>query len=601
MNINIFDDDFDDNQHEDDLFKLNKEFSNNLNLSVTPDNIGDSVAEIETYKETIEYFDYDIINFINYIINDIPCKDYKETGNIIIQMIRFKIDDNSNKESISSLIELLSDKVKLFIINEEKKTNLLTRSYWLGVINYLFFKMYKEADYNFFKLVPDCLEKLIDLMKFLMITSIDSINDQITNELIVNNILYFYEDENDFAINENNMKHELKYKDEKNWLWKHKKRNKLLLTSGNNTSSIVKRNSIENESNTTHAFSPPPIEEQASSPIKICHILNSLIYVLTENNISSIIQKQLVVFALTQIINKTFNNLMKDDFIKNRDRAIKIKLNLLMIQDWCKEQDFKNIVNKDFLSEIDDFILDTYPQNLLPDNYELLKNVYSFKQKSKFFYKTPLKIIFDMESCKLSDSLELLTIMSNFNDKEKHKDDFTSFVKEVTLNKQQLLKLIHGYRYEIDEPSFRFKKLIEKDILTPLGNNEDGLYLSETDFKQISKITIPFTKEIIAQYSNIVERVDQFYKTDLENIHEENLKKYGIPTNFNSDIRKPETMKVSRSLDQEEIGDLNGRMSTEGFPENIISIDVKKSNNGKELLSSSTLPVVSDYIAENPW
>ena len=601
MNINIFDDNFDDNQHEDDLFKLNKEFSNNLNLSATPDSIGNSVGDIETYKETIEYFDYDIINFINYIINDIPCKDYKETGNIIIQMIRFKIDDSSNKESISSLIELLSDKVKLFIINEEKKTNLLTRSYWLGVINYVFFKMYKEADYNFFKLVPDCLEKLIDLMKFLMITSIDSINDQITNELIVNNILYFYEDENDFATNENNMKHELKYKDEKNWLWKHKKRNKLLLTSGNNTSSIVKRNSIENESNTTHAFSPPPIEEQASSPIKICHILNSLIYVLTENNISSIIQKQLVVFALTQIINKTFNNLMKDDFIKNRDRAIKIKLNLLMIQDWCKEQDFKNIVNKEFLSEIDDFILDTYPQNLLPDNYELLKNVYSFKQKSKFFYETPLKIIFDMESCKLSDSLEFLTIMSNFNDKEKHKDDFTSFVKEVTLNKQQLLKLIHGYRYEIDEPSFRFKKLIEKDILTPLGNNEDGLYLSETDFKQISKITIPFTKEIIAQYSNIVERVDQFYKTDLENIHEENLKKYGIPTNFNNDIRKPETMKVSRSLDQEEIGDLNGRMSTEGFPESIININVKKSNNEKEVLSSSTLPVVSDYIAENPW
>lgn len=597
MNIDIFNDNFDDSRGVEDDLQLSKSFTNDLRISATPTNVDTDSNGIDSFKETIEYFEYDILPFIKFIINRIPCKDYTETGNILIQMIRYNFEINSNKgnavEDILSLMELLSDKIKLFIMHEETKTNFLTRSYWLGVINYLFFKLYKEDDYNFFKVVPDCLGIIVDLIRFLMITNIDSINDQITNELIVNNILYYYEEDNENP-HDNSERNEIKYRDERNWIWKNRKKNKLLLI--NAPSNNTKRNSIDIEPTQSYGLSPPPLEEQACSPIKVCHILNSLEYVLSENNVSLIIQKQIINFVLIQIINKTFNNLIDDDVIKTRDRAIKIKLNLLMIQDWCKEYDLKHRLQNDLLNEIDDFILDTYPQNLLPDNFEPLKNVYSFEEKSSFYYKNSLKTNFNIECTKLNDLLEFLTIMSNFNDKQQHKTDFINFVEDVALNKHQLLKLINGYRYEIDEPSFRFKKLIEKDIVKPLGKDQNGLHLSETSFKNMSKITIPFTKEIITQYSKISERVDEFNKLALENIHKENVKTYGNPINFDKTVRKPQVMKKIKSMEEPVGNELDGVSSVvAGAPE--------ETEQGfyKEDIAASVLPVANEYIEENPW
>lgn len=596
MNIDIFNDTFDDTRGVGDDLQLSKSFTNDLKISSTPTNGDTDSNEMENHRETIEYFEYDILSFIKFIINTIPCKDYTETGNILIQMIRYNFEISSNKsnavEAILSLMELLCDKIKLFIMHEENKTNFLTRSYWLGVINYLFFKLYKEDDYHFFKVVPGCLEIIVDLIRFLMITNIDSINDQITNELIVNNILYYYEEDTEKP-NDHSERNEIKYRDERNWLWKHRKKNKLLLT--NAPSNNLKRSSIDIEPVLSYGLSPPPLEEQACSPIKVCHILNSLVYVLSENNISLIIQKQIINFVLIQIVNKTFNNFIDDDAIKTRDRAIKIKLNLLMIQDWCKEHDLKHPVNTDLLNEIDDFILETYPQNLLPDNFEPLKNVYSFEEKSSFYYKNSLKTNFNIECTRLNDMLEFLTIMSNFNDKQQHKTDFIHFVEDVSLNKHQLLKLINGYRYEVDEPSFRFKKLIEKDIVKPLGKDQNGLHLSETSFKNMSKITIPFTKEIITQYSKIRERVDEFNKLALENIHKENLKKYGNPSNFDKAVRKPQVMKKITSIEEPLVSELDGVVGVvDGAPgaEQVFY---------KEDIPTSVLPVVSEYLDENPW
>ncbi|CAI8507413.1 unnamed protein product [Hanseniaspora opuntiae] len=272
--------------------------------------------------------------------------------------------------------------------------------------------------------------------------------------------------------------------------------------------------------------------------------------------------------------NKVFNLLIDDDYLKTRNCAIQIKLNIQNLRDWCdlEAHTFMYDLHSAMANDID---------SLLKDNY-------------------PFKQIFDDEFSEIDDMLEFLTILSNFNDKENHLNDFNEFLNNrlsKNLNKDVLHILVKKYRYEEGEKHFKFKKLLVT------GNNEPEIVKYANSYKNINKICIPFLKELVYDLGDIKRGLGQIHRRQFEMIHEANDSKriHGI-NDIDEKLQMPK--KAYNNLEESNnYNELNVQDSLEGEIDGSEPLELSSIDHQESIHEENSEPSqpVGEYYEENPW
>ena len=589
MSINIFDD-----SHQ-------QVFYSDKNV------LGEGNTNEEHYSASIDTDKYDIFQYINYIKENLldGSVDGDTTSDILF--------DIKNVQFWESFTDFFSKDIVPTIKNdqvlEENKKDIKTLFHYLEIICR---SIYRQLQISNIDDNQDALQILdIDLghlLKIVMINIVDYIVSQLTDSLLVNNLLYY---KNTKALTkelsnldiESDSNSNVSYEDEKNWFKKKVKPHKLLKKDN-----IIHLNKIDSNIENVNYIEKPSLEAQSISPLKIIHVLDTLRYLSFENETSQsfktpfIVYQQMLQMIFNNIKNKVFNLLINDDYLKTRNFAIQIKLNIQNLREWCdlETHTFMYDLHSAMVNDIDHLLKTNYP--FKSENKYSFKNIKNYDEGSEYFYKNNIRQIFDDEFKEIDDVLEFLTILSNFNDKDNHLNEFNDLLANrlsKTLNKDILYHLVKKYRYEQGEKHFKFKKILVTE------NNESELEKYPNSYKNISKICVPFLKELVYDLGDIKRGLGQIHRRQFEMIHEGNDSKrvHGID-DMNDDLKMPKKaystedenkqykeLTEDEDEQQKEVSDIHSVKS---------AASESREPNSEEA-DASTSPVVGEYYEENPW
>mgnify|MGYP001213270950 CR=1 FL=1 len=503
----------------------------------------------------IVFQDYDIVNILNYLVS-LPDKyphDITIPATIIYQCSRYIDLELKNSNYLANFIDLVCQKIQSAVqpptVNtpsssqtahidgksEKKKqtttqqskpqrVDVVKKSYWLGMTNLLYFYFYKEQSSWFYKKNPLVLQKIVELLKFLVVQVCVSIYENITDDLI-EEVLFNYTSIGEFQ--------ETLYKSKWNIFNKKgkKKESKDKSHTQNPSFSQEEANGISDRETSMDApesrsplknssydeilkyLYPPSLEEQFKSPLKICQIYSALIYCLDLHSVHKLLQQQCLSLSIKWFATFVFNKILKNKSktLCCRAKAMQIRLNLTMIQDWISAN---NIVLTKPTNSIDVYMWEKFPDTLILDSEVKLKNVLHVQHTNKpsqavltdeqnaLFYYQPLTKVSNFYFDKVFELLEWLQVMTTLKDEQSLK---ATLLLINNLSVTQLLRTVDKYRYEIDEPEFKMKKVLknlqQEEIRnsSPSARSEKQVYLPEREFP--NGLVLPTMVELLPFYN----------------------------------------------------------------------------------------------------
>lgn len=383
-------------------------------------------------------------------------------SSIVYQCIRYAHKFLQSEEMVETFIDLFITRIRSVIncksglvqYDKEIKSDIVMIGYWISTINYLYYYLLRDGE-SFFKNYPELLKKICDVLQLLMYQLIFSIDNRI--ESIIENSLLDYDSVPDLNLDYENDK------------WK-------IFSKKNKNSKILKKSNYDD---ILEMLYPPSIEKQMKpSPLKIIQILGGLLYVLELYHINGLMKQEIFSDVFYFINCSIFNRLLGNKKYSSRAKAIQIRLNLSMIEDWLRSNNFKPYHSVDNYNQ--DF--ENYPNNLTTDgvtdnnnsnsidNSQIkINNVLKLTNENKFrddpnylnFYFNSLFKIGKYHLLPSIEYLQWLQVMTSISDIQSLTDTISNF---ITLTPEHLLKSIKNYKYEIKEEK------IKKEIKTELKN-----------------------------------------------------------------------------------------------------------------------------------
>ncbi|KAL6942007.1 hypothetical protein ACO0QE_003171 [Hanseniaspora vineae] len=609
----------------------------------------------------IVFQDYDIVNILNFLVT-LPDKyphDITIPAVIIYQCSRYIDLELKNSNYLTNFIDLVSQKIQSVVqpptVNttfanqsahsdgkfEKKKHNtsqqskpkpvdVVKKSYWLGVTNLLYFYFYKEQNAWFYKKNPLVLQKIIDLLKFLVVQVCASIYENITDEL-VEEVLFSYTSIGELQ--------ETLYKSK--WNIFNKKSKKKETKEKPHTQNQEERNSTSDKEASVESSQlepplknssydeilkylyPPSLEEQFKSPLKICQIYSALIYCLDLHSVHKLLQQQCLALSVKWFATFVFNKILKNKSktLCCRAKAMQIRLNLTMIQDWISAN---NIVLTKPTNSIDVYMWEKFPDTLILDSEiklrnvlhvqhtnELSQTVLTDEQNALFYYQALTKVsnfYFD----KLFELLEWLQVMTTLKDEQSLKSTLL-LINNLTIT--QLLRTVDKYRYEIDEPEFKMKKVLKhlqqdelQNLTVSSSSSEKQLYLPEREFP--NGLVLPTMIELLPFYNtsrDFIPLLPLEIRDSIETIHDTNEALHREKSEFTSPSDQ-EYNAEEKSADEEAEDNDDGNHYTvssnentqkEYYPTNMFdNITAPSQAVAKDFVSDTA---VIPGIEQNPW
>lgn len=423
-------------------------------------------------------------------------------SSIVYQCVRYAHKFLQSEEMVETFIDLFITRIRSVIncksglvqYDKEIKSDIVMISYWISSINYLYYYLLRDGE-KFFQKYPELLKDICDILQLLIYQLIFSIDNRI--ELIIEDSLLDYDSVPDLNLNYENDK------------WK-------IFSKKNKNSKILKKSNYDD---ILEMLYPPSIEKQMKpSPLKIIQILGGLLYVLELYHINELIKQEIFSNVFYFINCSIFNRLLGNKKYTNRAKAIQIRLNLSMIEDWLRSNNFKPYHSIDNYNQ--DY--ENYPNNLTSkdgitannENQIKINNVLKLTNDDKFkddpnylnFYFNSLFKIGKYHLLPSIEFLQWLQVMTSINDIQSLNDTISNF---ITLTPEHLLKSIKNYKYEIKEE--KIKKEIKIELKNMVSRDTDNnkiykLYFIDNKEKmflnigQKFSIILPNLIELLNQY-----------------------------------------------------------------------------------------------------
>lgn len=485
-------------------------------------------------NEYIEFADYDIPKLLNLLLSLPNLRPHDTTlpASLIFQCIRYATHVKRSESLVESIFHLCLTKIlssqdsSSGIISSElnntKKYDIVTQSYWLGCLNFLYYYLYRDE--SFFKKFPSLLQELINGIRSMIIELCSSIQLRIDPLLIPACLEY---------TTIVDVKQTL-YKKDWNFFKKRRQENEKQLSSSYDEIIAM--------------LYPPSLEEQMKpSPLKVVQIFGALLYVLDLHQIHPLINQQCLSTTIQWFTNSLFNKVIRNKKFLSRSQAVQIRLNLSVIEDWIKNHDFIAAKPK----VIDDFMWQRFPLTLIENLGEIdlskpqLRNISFYKPTdtnehhiitdidNSLFYYQSFKNISQFHLQPLFQLLQWLQVATTLNDEESL--DSTIYLLN-RLSCFHLLKSIDRYRYEVGES--KFNPQLKKILCHLSKSNKDSEYLFE---KPLNLLALPTINELINEYVEVkhsykflplipIEIQDKIYE-----IHEKNVK---LQETYNDNLKE---------------------------------------------------------------
>ncbi|ODV96945.1 hypothetical protein PACTADRAFT_48736 [Pachysolen tannophilus NRRL Y-2460] len=413
---------------------------NNNNISSVFDNNPLEYNDIEerfdftkiSPKQFVKFHDGGIMEVLDYVFNLYNLYPHKTTlpAAIIYQCLRYAESKLESSELVETFFNLFLTKVRSITNSKSgvpslsnSKGDIVMISYWLSVVNFVYYYLYRDSACKFFIKYPQFLQDLISTLQSLIAELAFAINNRL-DDLIDICVL----DYTNLA-------------DSKNVAFK-------------NEWHLFKRKFLKNKSTYDDIlemlYPPPPKEQMKPSPIKITQTLGALLYVLDLHRLTDVTRQQTLSAVLYWFGASLFNRLLANKNYHSRTRAMQIRLNLSVIEDWLRTNDFKpDIVDPSFMKDKE------FPETIINKKIKL-NNVAKFNENindpndSTFYYNSLFKIGKHhlMPAVELLEWLQVMTSLADIKTLNK------TLSSLITLNPIQLLKIVKTYRYEIEELKF---------------------------------------------------------------------------------------------------------------------------------------------------
>ncbi|ODV86621.1 hypothetical protein CANARDRAFT_27049 [[Candida] arabinofermentans NRRL YB-2248] len=564
-------------------------------------------------KQYIQFNDESITGTIDYIFTL-----YKKYSNksifpasIVYQCLRYASNKLESPELAETFLDLFLTRVRTVTgtrsgvvqlissdLNSAVQTDIVLIGYWISCLNHLYYFMLRDGACNFFKIYPKMLQDIISTSQPLICQLSFSLDAKL--EPLLESCILDYSSVPDMA--------ETVYKSD--WkIFKHK-------TSPKSTYEDI-----------IQMLYPPSLEAQMRpSPLKIIQTMGALLYVLELHHINDVIKQQCFSGVLYWLGTSLFNRILASKKYNSRVKALQIRLNLSYIQDWLRTNNLQP-----YKPDTIDFKDSRFPDSIVGGATQL-KSVTRFNNNpldpmDSTFYYNPLYKIGQFHLMPVIELLEWLQIMTGLR-----KDD-SEFLKQIvsrfdTLNTKQLLMVIKGYNYEIEEEVF--PKVLKKFLkaLPEEGEKTHKLFYTSSDKLflnpgQVFPITLPSMLELLHQYGADFEKIDtkklRYFQPhlpiqivdDLDEIYDQELNNEPDPDGASDSVRAV--------FDDENDGDIEAGHTNNGiddysynaFADPSPAINGGSSFKGTAVFSSLTVPTSAahrtwdisktDEDMVNPW
>lgn len=433
-------------------------------------------------NQYIIFSDFDIPALLD-VLFALPQKYQHKTtypAALIYQCVRYADHMKDNDILVENFLNLAFTQIrsntasKTGITSVYAEGDIVLQSYWLSVVNFLFY--YLCRDDGFFKRYPRVLQELITLFQSLIIELSNSIKFRLNN--LVDDCLLNYTSLPDIT--------STLYKSD----WNFFKR---------------KHQPKSTYEEIFQMLYPPSVKEQLKpSPIKIIQTFGALLYVLDLHHIHPLITQQTLSVVFYWLGSTLFNRIISQKKHLSRAKAIQIRLNISVLEDWARSND-----RIPHMPDLDMDLLKSFPYTLLGEQRTLTLTgiaMYSGNaenvQDSAFYHSGLYSIVkFHLEP--LFELLQWLQCLSGLQSTDGVSAMVGSFTK---LNGAQLWRALHRYRYEVDEVKVdkKVRKIIEnsarKENAKVVGmhySSEDLLYLNQ-DWQ--FPVALPHLLELVSEY-----------------------------------------------------------------------------------------------------
>lgn len=339
-----------------------------------------------------------IPEFLNIVITDVQPTLQKNqapvSANALFLAIRYMFYCG-NTESFTALTSPICRRITMVV--EEHQGDLAYLTYWLANTEIL--RYYLQKDGNGLR---EATEKDLQQMLFQLVQLIsEKIQEQSQRLLtpLITTCILNYNSIPEYG--------NVQYRDE----WKIFKNKASSSSNSNNPSDL-------NELAKKHML-PPSYETLMKNPgpQRVTSVLSSLLFLFQIYGIHPITQSQIFAQLLFFITSRLFNTIINERKYLNRRRAIQIRLNISVVEDWCRNHNFR------------------------PESGELLNG-------KTYDYKSLIEI----GRTFLAPLVQLLAWLQTFSG---FGNDFTNVVSTLqelkALNPKQLLKSATNYRFETRE------------------------------------------------------------------------------------------------------------------------------------------------------
>lgn len=437
-------------------------------------------------NQYIIFSDYDITSILDLIFKLEEKHAHKTTypAAVLFQCVRYADHMKKSDVLVENFLNLAFTRIRSNTLSKsgittiQSQGDIVLQSYWLSVVNFLYF--YLCRDDGFFKRYPKVLQDLIVTLQSLIIELTNSIKFRLND--LIDDCLLNYTNIPDIS--------STLYKND----WNFFKR---------------KPQSKSTYDEIYQMLYPPSVKEQLKpSPIKITQTLGALLYVLDLHNVHPLITQQTLSSVFHWLSSTLFNRILSQKKYLSRTKAVQIRLNVSVIEDWCRSNN-----KKPELPDIDDYLLKLFPYTLIEEN---LNEEHSFVLNHTAMYKGEMKdpqdlgfyhtSLFAILKVHFEIFFELLQWLQTFTILKDEESLLNILDNLQYLNAAQLSRTIDKYRYEVDEE--KFSKELRKKISAKVKNESqqisnisyqgaDYLYLNPNRNFPVALPTIP---ELVDQY-----------------------------------------------------------------------------------------------------
>lgn len=404
-------------------------------------NITDQQFDFEKVlpKQFLKFHDRNLTLLLDYVFSLYDKYQHKTTlpAAVIYQCLRYADNKLESKELCGTVLDLFLTRIRSATNTKsgvpsvsDAKGDIVMLSYWLSTVNFLYYYLYRDTACDFFKKYPKFLQELVNTMQTLIAQLSFSINNRLSDLIDVCILDY-----TSLPDSKNVMF-------QKEWHFFKKK----YLNTKTTYDEILDM-----------LYPPPPKQQMKPSPLKIAQTLGALLYVLNLHSVNDLIKQQTLSGVLYWIGASILNRILANKTYQSRTRAMQIRLNISVIEDWLRSNDFKpDVIDENLLKD------KTFPDKL--SVMGKLTNVARYNgdindPTDLTFYYNSLYKIGKHHLMPSIEMLQWLQVMTSLKTEDSLDHTLSSF---IMINPVQIYKVTKGYRYEIGEA--RFPKEISQQL-----------------------------------------------------------------------------------------------------------------------------------------